>query len=103
MVTPESIGGKTGRLYHHNPKEVEEIIFKCNFMTMIETFKGKGKKSSKKMEEKTNKIFKKTYKSLKETQENQEKAIKVVKKAVQDLKNRMNLMKKTQTGRRLDM
>ena len=52
------------------------------------------------MEEKTNKILKKTYKSLKE---NQEKAIKVVKKAVQDLKNRMNLMKKTQTGRRLDI
>ena len=70
---------------------------------MIETFKGEGKKSFKKMEEKTNKILKKPYKSLKETQENQEKAIKVVKKAVQDLKNRMNLMKKTQTGRRLDI
>ena len=42
-------------------------------------------------------------KSLKDTQENQEKAIKQVRETVQDLKNEMEVMKKTPTEGRLDM
>ena len=45
-------------------------------------------------------------KSLKDTQEKQEiqeKAIKQVRETVQDLKNKMEVMKKTQTEGRLDM
>ena len=42
-------------------------------------------------------------KSLKDNQENQEKAIRQVREIVQDLKNEMEVMKKTQTKGRLDM
>ena len=42
-------------------------------------------------------------KSLKNTQENQEKAIKQVNETVQDLKTKMEVIKKTQTEGWLDM
>ena len=38
-VTPEPNGHTTGRFNHPNPEEVEENDFKCNFMSMMETFK----------------------------------------------------------------
>ena len=53
--------------------------------------------------EKTNKKVDEMNKSLKDTQENQDKAIKQVMETVQDLKNEMEVMKKTQTKGRLDM
>ena len=49
------------------------------------------------MEEKTNKKLEEINKSLKDTQENQEKVIKQVMETVQDLKRKMQLIKKTQT------
>ena len=45
----------------------------------------------------------KSLKDTQEKQENQEKAIKQVRETVQDLKNEMEVMKKTQTEGRLDM
>ena len=51
----------------------------------------------------TNKKVDEMNKSLKETQEKQEKAIKQVRETIQDLKNEMKVMKKTQTEGRLDM
>ena len=50
----------------------------------------------------TNKKVEEMDKSLKDTQENHEKAIKQVRETVQDLKNEMEVMKKTQTEGRLE-
>ena len=53
--------------------------------------------------EKTNKKVEEMDKSLKDTQEKQDKAIKQVMETLQDLKNEMEVMKKTETKGRLDM
>ena len=55
------------------------------------------------MVEKTNKKIEEMNKSLKDAQENEEKAIKLIKETVQDLKNEMEVMKKTQIKGWLDM
>ena len=60
MVTPKPSGHTTGRLDHPNPGEAEENNFKCNFMSMMETFR-------EEMEKKTSKILEEINKSLKET------------------------------------
>ena len=71
-------------------------------MKIIEELKQDVKNCRKEMEM-TNKKVDAMNKSLKDNQENQEKAIKQVRETVQDLKNEMEIMKKTETEGRLDM
>ena len=95
MITPESSEHTTVKLEHSNTEEVEEIDFKHNIMKVVESLKQDVKNSLKEMDEKNNKKFEEMSKSLKDNLRNQEKAIKQVMETVQDLKNEMEVMKKT--------
>ena len=90
MTSPESRDHETRRIEHPTPEEIEEIDSKRNYMKIIEELKQEVK----------NKKVDKMNKSLKDTQE---KAIKQVMETVQDLKNEMEVMKKTQTKEWMDM
>ena len=103
MITPESSRHTAGRLDLPILKEVDDKNVKCNFMKMMETFNEEGKSSLIETEEKTNKKLEEINKSLTDPQENHEKAIKQVKETVQDLRTKMEVIKKTQIKGRLDM
>ena len=100
MTSPESRDHATRKIEHPTPEEIEEIDFKQNIMKIIEYLKQDVKNCHKEMEM-TNKKVDEMNKSLKDNQENQEKAIKQVRETTQDLKNEIQVMKKTQTEGRL--
>ena len=105
MSSPESRDSEIRTIVHPTPEELEEIYSKVNYMKIIEDLKQEVKNCHKQLEM-TNKKVEKMNKSLKDTQENQEKqekAIKQVREAVQDLKNEIEVMKKTQTEGRMEM
>ena len=97
MTSPESRDPEIRRTVHPTPEELEEIDSKVNYMKIIDNLKQEVKNSHKQLEM-TNKKVEEINKSLKDTQENQEKqekAIKQAREAVQDLKNEIEVMKKT--------
>ena len=96
MMSIEYRYHETERIEHPTPEEIEEIDTKQNYMKIIEELKQEVKNCHKEMEM-TNKKVEGMNKSLKDNQENQEKAIKQVRETVQDVKNEMEVMKKTQT------
>ena len=99
MSSPESRDSEIRTIVHPTPEELEEIYSKVNYMKIIEDLKQELKICHKQLEM-TNKKVEEMNKSLKDTQENQEKqekAIKQVREVVQDFKNEMEVMKKTQT------
>ena len=102
MTTPESRDHATRRTEQPSPEEIEEIDFKQNYMKMIEELKQEVKNCHKEMEITKTKADE-MRKSLIDNLENQETARKNIRETVQDLKNEMEVMKKTQIEGRLGM
>ena len=102
MTTPEFRDHATRRTEQPSPEEIGEIDFKQNYMKMIEELKQEVKNCHKEMEITKTKVDE-MRKSLIDNLENQETARKNIRETVQDLKNEMELMKKTQIEGRLGM
>ncbi|ERE73234.1 heterogeneous nuclear ribonucleoprotein C-like 1-like isoform 1 [Cricetulus griseus] len=99
MTPPEPRDSIPARHEHPNTEEAEESNLKNNFMEMIENLKEEIKKSFREMEEKTNQKMQ----EIKESQKSQENTIKHLKETVQDLKTKLETIKKTQTEGMLEV
>ena len=95
MTPPESRDPTPARPEHYNTDDTEENDLKNIFMKMIERLKEDMTKYSKKIEEKNQKVIK-INKSLKERQETTIKLLKKTIQTVQDLKTKLETIKKMQ-------
>ena len=114
MKSPDPNDPTIEGLEHLNPEEVERnAIMKAieslkqdmNIFLkgLAKNYNKKFEEMSKEMDEKYNKKFEEMSKSINDTLGNQEKTIKQVMETVQELKTKMEAMKKAQTEGRLDM
>ena len=100
MTPSETRDYTPARQDHPETEEAEESNLKINFMEMIENLKEEIRKSFREMEEKTNQKMQ----EIKESQKSQEETrIKQLKATVQDLKNELVTIKKTQTEGMLEV
>ena len=112
--TPDPSDLMTEGLEHPIPEEVENsVIIKAieslkqgmnnSLKEIEEKYNKKMEEMSKEMEDKYNKKFEEMSKFVNDTLGNQEKAIKQVMESVQELKTKMEAVRKTQSEGRLDM